>query len=280
MWYYQPKKDDSAVIDKLNELAEKLPTKGIDYLYHRLRQQGYTWNRKRVLRVYRAMKMTLRRKRKRRVPSRIKEPLVATNAPNLTWSMDFMSDSLMDGRKIRTFNIIDDFNREVMEIEVGLSFPAERVLRTLDRLGNERGLPNKIRVDNGPEFTANVFRKWCAKRNITVKYIQPGSPTQNAYIERFNKTYRNDVLDAYWIEDLDHLVDLTHYFKEEYNNYHPHKSLGRLSPVQYRNLYHQRNPSSILVKAKMNVDNNVNSLDKNSRKIEPAKEVVQRKILI
>ena len=133
---------------------------------------------------------------------------------------------------------------------------------------------------NGPEFTSKVFTQWCQQKGITIKFIQPGSPTQNAYIERFNKTYRGDVIDAYWIEDLDHLIDLTHYFKEEYNNYHPHKSLGRLSPVQYRNLYHQRNPSSFSVKAKINDSLQSSALTKNSERLNNVKEDVDEKILI
>lgn len=177
MWYYQAKKDDSEVMDKLQELAEELPTRGFDEYYGRIRQEGLIWNRKRVLRVYRKMRLSLRRKYKKRLPQRVKEPLEEPTGPNQTWSMDFMSDALSDGRKIRTLNIMDDFNREMLAIEIGLSIPAERVVRVLKRLDQERGLPEKLRVDNGPEFLAKAFQDFCRDK-IRIQYIQPGKPTQ------------------------------------------------------------------------------------------------------
>lgn len=233
MWYYQTKKDDSEVIDKLNELATHLPTRGFDEYFGRIRQQGYKRNRKRVLRVYRTMKLGLRRKRKRRFPTRVKQPLMVPIRKNEVWSMDFMSDSLIDGRKIRTLNIMDDYNREVMAIEVGLSYPALRVVRTLNQLKEISGLPKKIRVDNGPEFIAKVFQQWCKDNEIEIQYTQPGKPMQNGYIERLNRFFREDVLDAYWIEDLEHLRILKEEWIEDYNNNHPHSSLNGLSPKAY-----------------------------------------------
>jgi putative transposase len=231
MWYYQSKKDDQAVIDKLSELAEKLPTRGFDEYYGRIRQEGLIWNRKRVLRVYRKMRLGLRRKYKKRLPQRVQEPLVEPQTPNETWSMDFMSDALSDGRKIRVLNIIDDFNREVLRVKVGLSFPAERVVRVLRRLEEERGLPQHIRVDNGPEFIAKAFQNFC-KGKVEIKYIQPGKPTQNAYIERLNRQFREDVLDAYLFENLEQVAILAEDWRRDYNQNHPHKSLGGKSPRQ------------------------------------------------
>jgi putative transposase len=231
MWYYQSKKDDQAVIDKLSELAEKLPTRGFDEYYGRIRQEGLIWNRKRVLRVYRKMRLGLRRKYKKRLPQRVQEPLVEPQTPNETWSMDFMSDALSDGRKIRVLNIIDDFNREVLRVKVGLSFPAERVVRVLRRLEEERGLPQHIRVDNGPEFIAKAFQNFC-KGKVEIKYIQPGKPTQNAYIERLNRQFREDVLDAYLFENLEQVAILAEDWRQDYNQNHPHKSLGGKSPRQ------------------------------------------------
>jgi len=165
MWYYQSKRDDSEVVDKLSELAEQLPTRGFDEYYGRIRQQGYQWNRKRVLRIYRNMKLGLRRKHKRRLPSRIKEPLMAPNQHLHTWSMDFMSDVLADKRKVRVLNIIDDYNREAKAME---AFPDDRVIRVLTLLEEEIGqLPKFIRVDNGPEFTSRVFQEWRINKRIT-----------------------------------------------------------------------------------------------------------------
>lgn len=236
MWYYQSKKDDSEVVDKLSELADQLSTRGFDEYYGRIRRQGYKWNRKRVLRIYRLMKLGLRRKHKKRLPARIKEPLESPDQYLHTWSMDFMSDALADKRKVRVFNVIDDYNREALAIEVGLSFPSDRVIRTLNHLEEEIGLPKAIRVDNGPEFTSIKFQNWCNDKGIEIKYIQPGSPSQNAYIERFNRYFREDILDAYWFDDLDQLRVLAEKWRYDYNEYHPHKSLGRLSPNQFKSL--------------------------------------------
>ncbi len=233
MWYYKSTRDDRPVIAKLTELAEQLPTRGFDTYYGRMRQQGYEWSRNKVLRVYRLMKLKMRRKHKKRLPSRIKEPLNVPISPNHTWSMDFMSDALTDGRKIRVLNITDDYNREALAIEVALSFPANRVVRILELMEEEHGLPEHIRVDNGPEFISHRLGDWCTAKNIKLKFIQPGKPTQNAYIERFNRLFREDVLDAYWFEDLEQVRILAERWRQDYNKSHPHSSLGGISPMDY-----------------------------------------------
>jgi putative transposase len=233
MWYYQSKRDDSPVIDKLNSMADDLPTRGFDEYYNRIRNEGLQWNRKRVLRIYRQMGLNIRRKRKRRLPARVKQPLKVSPSVNHTWSMDFMSDALSYGRRIRIFNILDDFNREALAIEPGFSFTAENVVGVLEELCFWRGNPKEIRVDNGPEFLAKVFVNWCNKNAIRIIYIQPGKPVQNAYIERFNRLFREDVLDAYIFEDLCDVKSITVEWMEDYNNYHPHSSLGKVSPKKY-----------------------------------------------
>lgn len=239
MWYYESKKDDTQVIEKLNELAEMLPTRGFDEYYGRIRHQGLKWNRKRVLRVYREMRLSLRRKRKRRLPSRIKEPLKRPTELNKTWSMDFMSDSLADGRRVRIFNVIDDCNREALAIEPGIGFPAQRVIRVLSQLEEEIGLPYKIRVDNGPEFTSHTFQNWCKTKGVCIQFIQPGKPMQNGFIERFNRFFREDILDAYWFEDLEQLRILSEKWRTDYNHNHPHKSLGGKAPSQFKSRFPQ-----------------------------------------
>lgn len=235
MWYYQSRRNDAEVIEKLQELAEMLPTRGFDTYFGRLKQQGCNWSRNKVLRIYRIMKLGLRRKHKKRLPSRVKQPLIVPAAPNKTWSMDFMSDALADGRRIRILNITDDFNREALAVEAALSFPAERVIRVMQILEEEHGLPETIRVDNGPEFISNRFQCWCRAKQIAVQYIQPGKPSQNAYIERFNRIFREDVLDAYWFEDLEQLRILIDEWKNDYNQNHPHSALAGLSPITYYN---------------------------------------------
>ncbi len=237
MWYYQTKKDDSDVIDKLRDLAETIPTRGFDEYYKRIRREGLKWNRKRVLRVYRGMKLSLRRKHKKRIVGRVKMPLEMPKELNVCWSMDFMSDALVDGRKLRTFNVIDDCNREVLAIDIGLSYPARRVVETLEQLEEEVGLPQAIRCDNGPEFISKTLQQWCEKKRVELRYTQPGKPMQNGYIERFNRYYREDVLDAFWFNDLHQLRKLTNKWMEDYNNNHPHKSLGNKPPKEFRSRF-------------------------------------------
>ncbi len=232
MWYYQTKRDDSEVIDKLIEMSELKPNRGFDYYYYRIRSQGFVWNRKRVLRVYRLIGLQLRRKSKRRLPARIKTPLGQPEAPLQVWSADFMSDSLVTGRKFRVFNIIDDYNRASLCITAAFSMPALRVVSYLKQAIEIYGKPVQIRVDNGPEFIARVFVNYCLSEGIEINYIQPGKPSQNGYVERFNKTFREDVLNAYIFRNLEEVTRISEGFREDYNEHHPHKSLGRKSPNQ------------------------------------------------
>ncbi len=233
MWYYQSKRDDSGVMDKLAELAEAYPTRGFDEYYYKIRREGLKWNRKRVLRVYRNMKLRLRRKHKKRLVKRVKQPLETPVQLNECWSMDFMSDTLTDGRKLRVFNVMDDCNREAIAIDAGLSYPARAVVGTLENLKEEIGTPKYIRCDNGPEFTSRTFMDWCTKNYIEIKYTQPGKPMQNGYIERFNRFYREDILDAYYFNDIHQLQKLSDKWRDDYNFNHPHKSLGNRSPKEY-----------------------------------------------
>jgi putative transposase len=147
--------------------------------------------------------------------------------------MDFMSDSMTSGRTFRTFNIIDDFNRELLFIEVDTSLPSLRVIRVLDTIATERGYPKRIRSDNGTEFISQAMASWAEKHGVELAFIQPGKPAQNAYIERFNRTYREDVLDAYLFARLDEVRAITESWQEEYNADRPHESLQGLPPYEY-----------------------------------------------
>ena len=180
------------------------------------------------------MGLNKRKGGRKRLPARVKQPLVIPLEANHTWSMDFMHDALMNGRKFRVLNIIDDFNREALRIEPYFSIGSNLVIKILDRLMFERGKPKAIRVDNGPEFISSALSQWCRDRGIKLVYIQPGKPMQNGYIERFNRSYREDVLDANLFESIHQARALSDGFIDDYNLYRPHESLGNLSPINYR----------------------------------------------
>jgi putative transposase len=234
MYYYKGTKDDSMVIEKLRELALRKPMEGQDKMYDRIRLEGYTWNYKRVRRVYLLLGLNKRKKMKRRVPARVKEPLNPSLAINQLWSLDFMSDALVNGRKFRVLNIIDDCNRSAVSIEADYSMPAPRLILAMKRAIHACGKPQKIRVDNGPEFISQEFTDWCFKQDIKIQYIQPGKPMQNGYIERFNRTFREDVLDASLFEDIMQVNIESEIFRDDYNNNRPHESLGGVPPARYQ----------------------------------------------
>lgn len=177
----------------------------------------------------------MRRKRKRRLPTRIKEALYVPSQINQTWSIDFMSDSLTRGRRFRVLNVIDDCNREALINEAYYSIPAQRLIDRLKELFLERGKPKTIRTDNGPEFISKAFKSFCKDNNIRLQFIQPGKPAQNAYIERLNRTFREDVLDAYLFESLTEVNALAFEWQMDYNQNHPHKALNGKSPWIYKN---------------------------------------------
>lgn len=144
-----------------------------------------------------------------------------------------MADTLSDGRKVRILNVMDDCNREALAVDLALNYPARKVVETLVQLEEEIGLPQTIRCDNGPEFLSKTFTQWCKRKRIEIKFIQPGKPMQNGFIERLNRFYREDILDAYWFNDLYQLRSLTNKWMEDYNNNHPDQSLGDKSPREF-----------------------------------------------
>ena len=181
----------------------------------------------------RALGLNLRVKPKKRLPVRDPKPLVAPAEADISWSLDFMHDSLANGRTIRTLNIIDEFNREGLWIEIDTSIPAARVVRVLDMLALWRRYPKQLRLDNGPELISQTLADWAAEHDVALAFIQPGKPAQNAFIERFNRTYREAVLDAFLFHTVAEVQAITEDWLEEYNAIRPHEALGDVPPYQY-----------------------------------------------
>ncbi len=236
--WYRPLEDklarDLEVIEALQELAEKRPRWGFWMYHQRLRLLGKPWNHKRVYRIYKELGLNHRRKTKRRVPTRERQPLEVPPVPNAVWSVDFVHDTLYNGRRFRTLNVLDEGVREGLDIEIDTSLPGARLVRTMERIKEWRGVPKAIRCDNGPELISRQFVNWCEENGIEILYIQPGKPNQNAYIERFNRTYREEVLSAYLFEDLEEVRQITWEWLISYNEERPHDALGGLPPAVFR----------------------------------------------
>ena len=231
--YVSRRRPDDDVIDVLLRLASSRPRWGFGLMFDWTRLHDYKWNHKRVYRVYKELELNLRIKPKKRFPARNPTPLDEAEKPNDCWSLDFMSDSLTDGRSYRTLNVLDDFNREALAIEVDHSLPSARVVRALDQVAEERGYPRKLRSDNGPEFIAQALATWAEKNSVELTPIQPGKPTQNAYIERFNRTFREEVLNVYAFGDLEEVRDESTRWRYDYNHDRPHLALDRQTPAGY-----------------------------------------------
>lgn len=211
------------MIQALTGAAERYPRYGFKKLFQILRRQGNGWNHKRVHRIYCLLKLNFRRKG--RLPVRNPAPLATPEALNQNWSVDFMHDALICSRRFRMFNIEDDFNREALAIEIDLNIPAQRVVRVFDRIVATRGYPVKMRMDNGPELISLTLAHWAEEYGVVLEFIKPGKPTQNAFIEHFNRTYRTEILDFYLFRTLNEVREITEHWLREYNQKCPHESL-------------------------------------------------------
>ena len=231
--HYRPRvRDDGPLIAAMQAHVAANPGHGFGLLFGQaLRPHG--WGKTRCWRVYTRLRLNLPRRGKRRLPERIRDPLEIPATANHTWSADFMADALWSGRRFRTFNVNDDFNRESMRIEIDTSLPSARVIRALDELVELRGAPRRLRLDNGPEFISVALKLWAENHGVELVHIQPGKPTQNAYIERFNRTFRTEVLDRYVFTSLDEVRRMTEDWRHRYNHLRPHRSLAGLSPVAF-----------------------------------------------
>ena len=225
--------ENDEIADWLVKLTCAKKAWGFGLCYLHLRNvRGFGWNHKRVYRIYCELELNLRIRSRKRLKREKPETLAVPEAPNRTWSMDFMADQLADGRSFRALNVLDDFNREGLGIEVDFSLPAERVVRSLNQIIEWRGKPDAIRVDNGPEYISATLLNWAANRNITVMHIQPGKPQQNAYIERYNRTVRQEWLGRYIFETIQEVQDQATRWLWTYNNERPNMGIGGITPIQ------------------------------------------------
>ena len=236
---YEPKlsSENQLIADWLLRLTQAHKRWGFGLCFLYLRNiKGFGWNHKRVYRIYRELELNLRIKPRRRLKRDKPDPLSVPQAMNQVWSMDFMSDSLTNGRSIRTFNVMDDYNREGLAVEVDTSLPSLRVIRTLEQVIEWRGKPAALRCDNGPEYISQMLIDWANEQQITLMYIQPGKPTQNAYIERFNRTARHEWLDMHLFNSVEHAQLLATQWLWQYNNERPHTAIGGIPPRQLLNV--------------------------------------------
>lgn len=218
--------------ERLLTLATLRPRWGYRRLHWLLRREGQVVNRKRIYRLYRELGLVVRRRRRKRVAVP-RTPLLKPARPNQRWSMDFISDALADGRKFRCLTLGDDCTRESPAIETDFSLPGERVVAVLERVGTERGFPDAIVCDNGPEFTGQALDQWAHERGVQLHFIEPGKPVQNAFAESFNGRLRDECLNDTWFVTLVDAQQTIEAFRRDYNTARPHSSLGDQTPSEY-----------------------------------------------
>ena len=223
--------ENEVIADWLLRLTQTHRRWGFGLCYYFLRNiKGFKWNHKRVYRIYRELELNLRIKPKRRIKRDKPEALSVPEKINQVWSMDFMSDSLSNGRSIRTFNVIDDYNREALAIDIDFSMPSLRVIRSLEQVIEWRGKPKAIRCDNGTEYVSSTLINWANSNQITLLFIEPGKPTQNAYIERFNRTVRQEWLELNLFSNIEQAQEQATKWLWVYNNERPHTAIGGIPP--------------------------------------------------
>ena len=241
---YQSRRDDSALRQRLIELAHEKPRFGYRRLHILLRRAGERINHKRVQRVYRAAGLCVRRiRRKRLTRSYTQRPLLS--APNQEWAIDFASDVTASGRRLRVFSVVDAFTRECLALETDTSMPSQRVTRILQRIIDRRGAPEFLRSDNGPEVSSRHYLAWCVERSIGTIHIQPGKPTQNGHVESFHGRFRDECLNASWFWNLWDARRKIGSWRNEYNQQRPHSALAYRTPEEFASLWtHAASPSA------------------------------------
>jgi putative transposase len=235
VWQYTSKKEvsDASLKDQLAKLAQERPRFGYRRLWAMLRRVGEVINRKRVYRVYRELGLAVRQRKRKKIAAAARVRPPGPTQANQRWSMDFVSDGLRDGRRFRTLNIVDDYTRESLAIEVDFSLPGARVVRVLEGLVASRGNPETITIDNGPEFAGKDLDEWAYEQGVGLQFIRPGKPVENAYIESFNGKFRDECLNTHVFKNLLHARALIDAWRTDYNQVRPHSSLGLMSPQEF-----------------------------------------------
>lgn len=247
---YQPQPEDGRLRDRLEALAGERRRFGYRRLAVLLAREGIRANHKRVHRVYRAAGLAVRRRRRRNRLAVPRQPLVLPAAANDTWSMDFVFDALYDARRLKCLTVVDDCTKESVAIVVARRMGGDDVARILDEICRFRGYPRAIRTDQGPEFTGRALDQWAHARGVELRLIQPGKPTQNAYIESFNGRFRDECLNEHWFLSLEHARAVVAEWRRDYNEQRPHSALGNLTPAEYAHRLRSSgaipNPSAML----------------------------------
>jgi putative transposase len=232
--YVSHRSDQTPLIMRIRDLAATRTWYGYFRSYILLRRGGWLVNHKRVYRLYREDGLSLRLKRPRRnVSAANRERQPAASAANEMWSMDFVSDALFDGRRLRALTVVDAFNREALAIEVDQGIKGEQVVAAMTRISSSRGAPRTIRVDNGPEFISKALDRWAYENGVTLDFSRPGKPTDNAFVESFNGRLRDECLNAHWFLSLADARTKIEAWRRDYNESRPHTSLGWLTPAEY-----------------------------------------------
>jgi putative transposase len=231
--YKSKQEDDAALRQRLRDLAAQRKRFGSPRLHILLKREGLVINHKRTERIYREEGLALRKKRRRKGAAGARIVVAAPGRPNQVWSMDFITDSLVTGRRFRALAIVDDYSRECPAIEVDTSLGGRRVVSVLDRLGEFRGLPEVITVDNGPEFAGKALDEWAYRKGVKLSFIRPGKPIENAFAESFNGRLRDECLNTNWFLSLRHARDVIEDWRMDYNTVRPHSALGGLTPEEF-----------------------------------------------
>jgi putative transposase len=234
VYRYKPKPDnDDGIRKRLRELAEQRKRFGSPRLHIMLKREGLVINHKKTERLYREVGLALRRKRKRKGAAGIRVVMAPSRRVNERWSMDFVTDSTVTGRRFRALTIVDDYSRECPAIEVDTSLGGRRVVSVLDRLAETRGLPEVITIDNGPEFAGKALDEWAYRKGVKLNFIRPGKPIENAFVESFNGRFRDECLNTNWFLSVKHAREVIEEWRRDYNEVRPHSSLKGHTPREY-----------------------------------------------